>query len=73
MPQLNFYVPQDVADRVRAEAARAGKPVSRYLAEMVKQKVAPGWPAGFFEEVLGSWKGDFEEPDDPPPQEREGL
>jgi hypothetical protein len=73
MPQLNCYVPEDVAEKVRAAASREGKPVSRYLAELVRRDVGVGWPEGYFERVLGSWQGKLERPDDPPPQERDGL
>jgi hypothetical protein len=73
MPQLNFYVSEETAQKVRELAAREGKPVSRYLAELISQRVSPGWPTGFFQEVIGSWKGPLEEPEDAPPQVREGL
>ena len=58
MPQLHFYVPEQVADRVRQEAAAAGVSVSRYLAEVVKRELHPQWPASFFEEVVGGWQGE---------------
>ena len=59
MPQLHFYVPEPVADRVRQEAAAAGVSVSRYLADVVKRELHPQWPTGFFEEVVGGWQGDL--------------
>ena len=58
MPQLHFYVPEQVADRVRREAAAAGVSVSRYLAEVVKRELHPQWPVSFFEEVVGAWQGE---------------
>lgn len=58
MPQLHFYVPEQVADRIRQEAKAMGVSISQYLAEVVKRELRPQWPAGFFEEVVGGWKGE---------------
>jgi len=58
MPQLHFYVPKQVAERVRQEASAAGLSVSRYLAKVVKQEFHQQWPTGFFEEVVGAWQGE---------------
>jgi len=58
MPQLHFYVPEQVADRIRQEANAAGLSVSQYLAEVVKRELHPDWPASFFEEVAGGWLGE---------------
>jgi len=57
MPQLHFYVPNDLAKRIQQEAQTANMSVSRYLAELVKQEMAPNWPEGFFDEVVGGWQG----------------
>ncbi len=58
MPQLHFYVPQEIAERIRKEANAAGLSVSQYLADVVKRELPSRWPVGFFEEVVGAWKGD---------------
>ena len=58
MPQLHFYIPQDLADRIQHEAQAAQKSVSSYLAELVKREMAPTWPEGFFEDVVGGWQGE---------------
>lgn len=59
MPQLHLYVPDHVADAVRAQAQARGLSVSAYLAEIVRRDAGRGgWPAGFFEEVVGGWKGE---------------
>jgi hypothetical protein len=72
MPQLHFYVSDQLAERVRQEARAAGLSISHYLAEVVKRELHPEWPKGFFEEVVGGWhgeplhraeQGDFEERD----------
>ena len=58
MPQLHFYVPKDLAERIHQEAQTAQKSVSSYLAELVKREMAPNWPEGFFDEVVGGWQGE---------------
>jgi hypothetical protein len=58
MPQLHFYVSDQVAERVRQEANAAGLSVSQYLAEVIKRKLHLGWPEGYFEEVVGGLKGE---------------
>lgn len=57
MPQLHLYVPDDVASVVRQRARARRMTVSGYLAELVRREVAPGWPARFFDEVVGGWTG----------------
>ena len=54
MPQLHFYVPDDFAKRIKARAAQAHLPVSRYLAELVKKDVGQDWPKGYFERISSS-------------------
>jgi hypothetical protein len=58
MPQLYFYVPDEVADKIRQEAKAADISISRYLAELVKRQVASEWPKGFFDDVVGGWQGE---------------
>lgn len=57
MPQLHFYVPNRVAERLREEAAAEGMTLSRYIGTVVGSSAAGNWPEGFFEEVVGGWKG----------------
>ena len=59
MPQLHFYVPEQIANRVRQEAKAAGLSISQYLAEVVKKDLQPQWPADFFEKVVGGWQGEL--------------
>ena len=71
MPQLHFYVPNDVAEQIKRRATQANQTVSRYVAELVKRDAIQGWPEGYFESFSGS-------PPDPtfkhepsgPPEER---
>jgi hypothetical protein len=73
MPQLHFYVPDDVAETLRAKAKAENKSLSKYLAETVQRDVRQGWPEGYFTEVAGSWIGDFERPEQLPLEERDAF
>jgi len=57
MPQLHAYVPEHLAERLRARARARGVPVSRHLADLIRRDVGSGWPEGFFEEIVGGWQG----------------
>jgi hypothetical protein len=57
MPQLHLYVPEEIADAAKAKAKAAGKTLSAYLADLVRDEVGGEWPPGFFESVVGGWKG----------------
>lgn len=57
MPQIHFYVPEDLASKIRDRAEAAGLSVSRYVADVVKTELVTDWPEGFFEKVPGGWKG----------------
>ncbi len=57
MAKWHLYVPDDVATLAKARAKAAGKSLSSYLADLVVRDIAGEWPEGFFEEVVGGWKG----------------
>jgi len=57
MPQLHFYVPDDIAEQIKARAAHAKMPVSRYVADLVKRDVGQGWPEDYFERISGRAEG----------------
>lgn len=57
MPQLHLYVHEKVAAAVRQRARARGKTLSGYLAELVTREVASDWPGGYFDGVVGGWKG----------------
>jgi len=67
MPQLHFYVSEEVAEKLRRRAEADGLSLSKYLASVVSQEVADGWPDGYFEQALGSWVGEFPATEDLPP------
>ncbi len=62
MPQLHFYVSGAVADRLRHHADQQGLSLSRYLALLAVKEAGGGWPEGYFESVIGKWRGDLERP-----------
>ena len=57
MPQLSTHVPKSLAERVAARAKARGISVSRYLADLIRRDIELGWPDGFFDRVVGGWKG----------------
>jgi hypothetical protein len=58
MPQIQLDLPDDVVEEVRRQAETRGVSVNRIVAEMVRSGRASAWPAGFFDEVVGGWKGE---------------
>ena len=57
MPQLHVYVPKSLAEAVRRRAEAVGVSISSYLGQLVRREVGAGWPDGWFDEVVGGWKG----------------
>ena len=51
MAQLHFYVPDILAEQIKARAAQAKMPISRYVAELVKRDVGLGWPKDYFKRI----------------------
>ncbi len=70
MPQLHFYVPDEVAEQIKRRAAQAGQPVSRYVAELVMRDAGQGWPEGYFESLGVSRDGSIPFEPSGPPEER---
>jgi hypothetical protein len=65
VPQLHFYVPDKVAIEVKRRAEAHGLTLSRYVAQLVRREISGAWPKGYFENVVGGWKG---QPLQRPPQ-----
>jgi hypothetical protein len=57
VPQLHVYVSEAVARETRRHAEAEGLSVSRYLARLLERKLGPGWPEGYFDRVVGAWRG----------------
>ena len=67
MAQLNLYVPDEEAARLRIDAKKAGLTLSKYVVHLLdRSKGDDHWPPGYFEKVCGFLKTeDFPEPSDP--------
>jgi hypothetical protein len=71
--QVTIYLPDGVLERLRQDAKRSGKSVSAFVLERIAAPAAADtWPEGFGS-LFGGWEGSFPVPDDPPPDEVEGL
>lgn len=57
MAQLHFYLPDAVAEQIKAKAEHAHLSVSKYLAALVKREVSEQWPDGYFDN-FGAWEGE---------------
>jgi hypothetical protein len=68
MAQLNLYVNDDLAARLRREARKAGVPLSRYVVELLSTTKEKGWPSGYFDKTCGFLKERFPEPEDRLPE-----
>jgi predicted CopG family antitoxin len=74
MSQVTIYLPDELERELRAAAKKAGKSFSAYIAELASRRKKPGrgWPKAF-KATFGAWEGEFEEPPELDPEEREGL
>ncbi len=75
MPQLHFYVSDELAATLRERARARSVSLSRLVAEIVRREVSAGWPASFFEDVVGGWEADdpLERPEQGDVEERDAL
>lgn len=77
MAQITIYIPDDIAEKARDLAARDKKSVSAFVSGLVAREVAPPtWPRALIDLLNEAGEhplGDLQEPDDPPPEEVEGL
>lgn len=76
MTTLSIDLPEPIAREVERRARSRGESVSDFLGDLVLKhvKTAPGWPAHFFEKVVGGWQGEpLERPEQPPVEERYPL
>jgi hypothetical protein len=51
MPQMHFYVPDKVARKIKDNAKRLGVSSSKYVSQLVTEKVDGVWPAGYLESL----------------------
>ncbi|HRP98368.1 MAG TPA: hypothetical protein PL143_19200 [Rhodocyclaceae bacterium] len=55
MGQVTIYLDHESEQRVRAAAAAAGMPVSRWVAQLVRKKTQNEWPATV-RALAGAWQ-----------------
>jgi len=73
MPQVTIYLPDELADRLRRDAKKAGTSLSAYIARLASPRPVRGrWPPDF-DKLYGSWQGEFPDVDELPADEREPL
>ncbi len=72
MPQLNFYAPQELADKIRTAAERESLSVSKYLANLVKDNLERQLPWQL-ESSFGGWREAWPEVTDEIPEPIEPL
>ena len=71
MPQLKFYVSDDVEERIRARALEEGRAVSDLIAEILMSHFSATDPQGnYFSRFFGSWTGNLPEVRRSPPIKR---
>ena len=51
MPQMHFYIPAKVAEKIKDNAKRLGLSSSKYVSQLVTEKVEGSWPAGYIERL----------------------
>ncbi|MEZ5354981.1 MAG: hypothetical protein R2762_20280 [Bryobacteraceae bacterium] len=74
MAQVNMYVGDDMATRLRAEAEQAGVPLSRYIVDLIaKHDRSTSWPKDYFNSACGFLTDDFPDIPDTLPEEVEPL
>jgi hypothetical protein len=76
MPHINVYIPEEVVKKARLLSQKNGKSLSSFLTDLLKERCEAKprkWPKHFFTRIMGGWKGDFPEIEDPLPEKRESL
>ena len=72
MPQLNVYLPDNLAKAVHLKAVSAGKTDAEYITDIVAAHIHPTWTETYKTQVLGGWRGDPPvRPESALPEERE--
>lgn len=57
MPQVAIYIDDALAKRLDAAAKASGKSRSKWVADVITEKLVNDWPEDFFE-LAGSWEGE---------------
>ena len=72
MAQLNLYVSDDLAERLKREERKARLPLSRYVLSLLSTTLESDWPGGYFKTARGFLRGDPPEPENGFPEAVEG-
>jgi len=65
VPTLQFYVPDDVADALRARAEERGANLSNYLSEIVVRHLRRDWPEAWVDTAAAAWDEEWRPPEGP--------
>jgi len=65
VPTLQFYVPDDVADALRARAEERGANLSNYLSEIVVRHLRRDWPDAWVDTAAAAWDDEWRPPEGP--------
>ncbi|MDY6951949.1 MAG: CopG family transcriptional regulator [Thermodesulfobacteriota bacterium] len=57
MPQLAIYIDEELSKKLNKAIEVSGKSRSRWVADVIKAKLADEWPEDFFD-LAGSWEGE---------------
>lgn len=60
MAQVTIYLDQDTEERMQRAAREAGQSRSRWVADVIREKVRAEWPESF-RNLIGTWGDDFPE------------
>lgn len=73
MAQLTIYIPDELAERLKAKAKREGRSVSAFIVEITRDALAPDAWSQAFVDLYGSCEGELSAPDDAPPETQDPL
>ncbi|RLE26755.1 MAG: CopG family transcriptional regulator [Acidobacteria bacterium] len=54
MSQITLYLEEETAQQLKAAAGAAGQSVSRWVADLIRQKIATEWPGNVIN-LAGAW------------------
>ena len=54
MPQLNLYLDEDTARKLKAVAKESGLSQSKWVAKVIRERVSDQWPPGLAA-LAGAW------------------
>jgi type VI protein secretion system component VasK len=63
MGQVTIYLDDESEKRLKSAAKAAGVPVSRWVAQIVREKTRTVWPESV-RQLAGAWSDDFPELED---------